>query len=69
LQVFMVARGVMVSAGVSAQNKVGYIRINDIVGLMPELAPEKVKYGYSGSAIRKGFDPALYHLQAKPVQR
>ena len=42
LQVFIVAALLLVSAGISAQTKIGYIRINDIVGLMPELAPEKV---------------------------
>jgi len=51
--VFIVAAVLLGSAGASAQTKIGYIRINDIVGLMPELAPEKVNMDTVGAQFVK----------------
>jgi outer membrane protein len=41
LAIFVLAAG-LVSGTAHAQTKVGYIRIDDVVGLMPELQPQKV---------------------------
>jgi outer membrane protein len=51
--ILIVAAVMLGSAGASAQSKIGYIRINDIVGLMPELAPEKVNMDTVGAQFVK----------------
>ena len=64
LQVLMVAAVLVVSAGASAQTKVGYIRINDIVGLMPELAPEKVNMDTVGQQfVKDSILPSITYKQ------
>lgn len=64
LQVFIVAAMLLVSAGISAQTKIGYIRINDIVGLMPELAPEKVNMDTVGQQyVKDSILPAITYKQ------
>jgi outer membrane protein len=42
LQVLAVVAVLLIAGTASAQTKIAYIRIDDIVGLMPELAPAKV---------------------------
>jgi len=49
LHVLMMALGLVMATGVSAQTKIAYIRIDDIVGVMPELAPEKVNMDTIGA--------------------
>lgn len=49
LHVLMMALGLTMATGVSAQTKIAYIRIDDIVGVMPELAPEKVNMDTVGA--------------------
>lgn len=51
--IMIMAVVLLISAGASAQTKIGYIRINDIVGLMPELAPEKVNMDTVGQRFVK----------------
>lgn len=38
LSVFIIAAGLLMSAEAGAQTKIGYIRVDDVVGLMPETA-------------------------------
>ncbi len=64
LYVLIVTAGVLLSAGASAQTKIGYIRINDIVGLMPELAPEKVNMDTVGAQfVKDSIMPAFTYKQ------
>ncbi len=64
MYVIVMAAVLMISAGASAQTKIGYIRINDIVGLMPELAPEKVNMDTVGAKfVKDSIMPALNYKQ------
>ncbi len=64
MYVFLMAAVMLVSAGASAQTKIGYIRINDIVGLMPELAPEKVNMDTVGQQyVKDSVMPGLTYKQ------
>ncbi len=47
--VVLLAAVLSISTGLSAQTKIGYLRINDIVGLMPELAQDKVNMDTVGA--------------------
>ncbi len=49
LFVIVVAAATLFAGNVNAQTKIGYIRIDDIVGLLPELAPEKVNMDTVGA--------------------
>jgi outer membrane protein len=63
LYILIVTAGLLVSAGASAQ-KIAYIRINDIVGLMPELAPEKVNMDTVGAQfVKDSIMPAITYKQ------
>ncbi len=60
LYVMIMAAGMLIAASASAQTKIGYIRINDIVGLMPELAPEKVNMDTVGAKfVKDSIMPAI----------
>jgi outer membrane protein len=66
LHVLIVVAGLLMSAGASAQTKIGYIRINDIVGLMPELAPEKVNMDTVGAQfVKDSIMPSLNYKQSQ----
>ena len=39
LHVLIMALGLIATTGASAQTKIAYVRIDDIVSVMPELAP------------------------------
>ncbi len=63
---FVVVIAITMAAGNSAkaQTKIGYIRIDDIVGLMPELAPEKVNMDTVGAKfIRDSIMPEINYKQ------
>jgi outer membrane protein len=49
LNVLIMALGLIITTGAQAQVKIAYIRIDDIVGVMPELAPEKVNMDTIGA--------------------
>ena len=51
--VVVLAAVLFFTTDVSAQTKIGYIRINDIVGLMPELAQDKVNMDTVGAQFVK----------------
>jgi outer membrane protein len=71
LQVLAVVAVLMV-AGVSAsaQTKIGYIRIDDIVGLMPELAPTKVNMDTVGQQyIKDSVLPRYNFLQSEYTRK
>jgi outer membrane protein len=53
LYAMVIAAGLFFATGASAQTKIGYIRINDIVGLMPELAQDKVNMDTVGTQFVK----------------
>jgi outer membrane protein len=66
LHVFILAAGLLMSAGISAQTKIAYIRIDDIVGVMPELAPEKITMDTVGAQfIKDSIMPALNYKQSQ----
>jgi outer membrane protein len=64
LYVLLVAAGLFVTGFASAQTKIAYIRIDDIVGLMPELAPEKINMDTVGQKyIRDSIMPRIQYVQ------
>ncbi|MBL7721820.1 MAG: hypothetical protein JNK98_07495, partial [Chitinophagaceae bacterium] len=65
LYVLLVA-GLFVAGSASAQTKIAYIRIDDIVGLMPELAPEKVNMDTVGQQfIKDSIMPRIQYVQGE----
>ncbi|MBI5858971.1 MAG: OmpH family outer membrane protein [Sphingobacteriales bacterium] len=64
LQVLIVAAVMLIAGNASAQTKIAFIRIDDIVGLMPELAPEKVNMDTVGAKfIRDSIMPGINYKQ------
>ena len=64
LQVLIAAVGLLVAGNTSAQNKIAYIRIDDIVSVMPELAPEKVSMDTVGQQfVKDSIMPELDYKQ------
>jgi outer membrane protein len=55
--------GTLLAGNVNAQTKIGYIRIDDIVSVMPELAPEKVNMDTVGQQYIK--DSVLPEVEYK----
>lgn len=49
----VVAAGTLFAGNTQAQTKIGYVRIDDIVSVMPELAPEKVNLDTVGAQFVK----------------
>ena len=45
----------MLSGSVFTQTKIAYVRIDDIVGLMPELSPQKINMDTIGQQYLKGY--------------
>ena len=66
LYVLLVAAGLFVAGAASAQTKIAYIRIDDIVGLMPELAPEKINMDTVGQQfIKDSIMPRIEYVQGE----
>ena len=64
LHVFIAGAGLLITGIASAQTKIAYIRINDIVGVMPELAPEKINTDTVGAKfIRDSIMPDIEYKQ------
>lgn len=69
LYVLVLALG-LITTGVSAQVKIGYIRIDDIVGVMPELDPQKVNMDtIGGQFIRDSIMPGINYKQEQYNQK
>ena len=66
LHVLIAAVGLLIAGNVSAQNKIAYIRIDDVVAVMPELAPEKVNMDTVGQQFVK--DSILPQFEYKQTQ-
>jgi outer membrane protein len=70
LQVLAVVAVLMIAGTASAQTKIGYIRIDDIVGLMPELAPAKVNMDTVGQQyIKDSVLPRYNFLQSEYTRK
>jgi outer membrane protein len=66
LHVLIAAVGLLVAGTASAQSKFAYIRIDDIVSLMPELAPEKVSMDTVGQKfVQDSIMPGLDYKQTE----
>ncbi|HET9431558.1 MAG TPA: OmpH family outer membrane protein [Chitinophagaceae bacterium] len=66
LQVLVVAVGLLIAGNASAQTKIAYIRIDDIVGLMPELSPQKLNMDTVGQQfIKDSVMPRLTYVQSE----
>lgn len=66
LQVLAVVAVMMIAANASAQTKIAYIRIDDIVGLMPELGPTKVNMDTVGQKfIQDSILPRITYVQSE----
>jgi len=64
LHVLIAVVGLLVAGSASAQTKIGYIRIDDIVSVMPELAPEKVSMDTVGQQyVKDSIMPGLNYKQ------
>ncbi len=51
---------------VIAQTKIGYVRVNDVLGLMPELAPDKVNLDTVGQQfVKDSVMPRLNYIQGE----
>jgi outer membrane protein len=65
-KLFVLMLAVSFVTAASAQTKIGYIRINDIVGLMPELAPERVNMDTVGAQfVKDSVMPSLTYKQSQ----
>jgi outer membrane protein len=70
LQVLAVIAVLMVAGTASAQTKIGYIRIDDIVGLMPELSPQKINMDTVGQKyIQDSVLPRYTYLQSEYTRK
>lgn len=70
LHVLVLAFGLLMTAGASAQTKIAYIRIDDIVGVMPELDPQKVNMDtVGGQFIRDSIMPGINYKQDQYNQK
>lgn len=64
--VLLMAVVLMAAGSASAQNKIAYIRIDDIVGLMPELAPEKINMDTVGQKfVQDSIMPRIQYVQGE----
>lgn len=70
LHVFIMALGLIATTSASAQTKIAYIRIDDIVSVMPELAPEKVNMDTIGAKfIQDSIMPGINYKQDQYNQK
>ncbi len=66
LYVIIAVAGLMFVKNATAQTKIGYIRIDDIVGLMPELAQDKVTMDTVGlQFIKDSVQPQIAYKQSE----
>lgn len=66
LHALIVVAGLLIAGSASAQTKVAYIRIDDIVGVMPELAPQKVNMDTVGNQyLKDSIMPRLNYVQGE----
>jgi outer membrane protein len=66
LYVLVLIAGLFIAGSASAQTKIAYIRIDDIVGLMPELAPQKVNMDTVGQQfIKDSIMPRIQYVQGE----
>ncbi|HWR32954.1 MAG TPA: hypothetical protein VN451_05495, partial [Chitinophagaceae bacterium] len=64
--VLIVAAVLMIAGTTSAQTKIAYIRIDDIVGVMPELAQDKVNMDTVGQKfVQDSIMPMLNYKQSQ----
>ena len=66
LHVLMVVAGLMIAGTASAQTKIAYIRIDDIVGVMPELGRDKINMDTVGQQfVKDSIMPRLTYVQSE----
>jgi outer membrane protein len=66
LTAVVLATGILFANNVNAQTKIGYIKIDDIVGLMPELAKTKVNMDTVGQKfVEDSIMPRLRYIQGE----
>jgi outer membrane protein len=66
LHVLIVVAGLLIAGTASAQTKIAYIRIDDIVGVMPELSPQKISMDTVGQQyIKDSIMPRLSYVQGE----
>lgn len=66
LKTLIVVAGLLTSAVASAQTKIAYIRIDDIVGVMPELSRDKVNIDTVGQKyVTDSIMPRLNYVQSE----
>ena len=66
LKLVAVLVGLLIAGSASAQTKIAYIRIDDIVSVMPELAPEKVSMDTVGQQfVKDSIMPELDYKQSQ----
>ncbi|HRF24242.1 MAG TPA: hypothetical protein PLR98_08765, partial [Chitinophagaceae bacterium] len=70
LHVLIMALGFIATTSASAQTKIAYVRIDDIVSVMPELAPEKVDMDTIGAKfIQDSIMPTVNYKQEQYNQK
>lgn len=66
LNALIVVAGMLIAGSASAQTKIGYIRIDDIVGVMPELSRDKVVMDTVGQQyVKDSIMPRLTYVQGE----
>jgi outer membrane protein len=70
LHVLFVAAGLLITGIASAQTKIAYIRIDDIVGVMPELSRDKINMDTVGQQyIKDSVMPRLNYVQSEYTRK
>jgi len=70
LHVFIVVAGLLIAGSASAQTKIAYIRIDDIVGVMPELSRDKIIMDTVGQQyIKDSIMPRLNYVQSEYTRK
>ncbi|NOT52145.1 MAG: OmpH family outer membrane protein [Chitinophagaceae bacterium] len=66
LHVLIAAVGLLMAGSASAQTKIAYVRIDDIVSVMPDLAPEKINMDTVGAQfVKDSVMPRLNYVQSE----
>jgi outer membrane protein len=66
LHALIVVAGLLIAGSASAQTKIAYIRIDDIVGVMPELGRDKINMDTVGQQyVKDSIMPRLNYVQAE----
>jgi len=66
LHALIVVAALLIAGDASAQTKIAYIRIDDIVGAMPELSPQKVNMDTVGNQyLKDSILPRLNYVQGE----